>query len=1013
MVISRLMLAFLIVLLFAGSISPQILPVIVKGEQMLSIESGKVNSWLRNEVETWLSTDPFHRVSMIAWLNENYLKNNKITQSRVADHFAAEYNATIRRIGFLPFITADVPCEMIDKIAQEQVVDVLVSAIYPILQLPSVGPQENAAASVGSASFANTTLENSVRSVDGPRVWKMGYTGQGMKIAIIDSGINSSLPDGSLRPDLLFSDGTSKIVNQMDFTDDGDTLDYACWTPTLYGHGTWVAITAAGSGRYSYFSSMYGNITSMGVAPAASIFNLKVFNKSNATQVEWVTAAIDYAVMQGVDVINMSLGDRFGTQDDPFSIAADQAVSDGVVVVTSAGNDGALGFGHLSSPGCAFNVTTVGSVGANNTVSICDDALDPNSSKGPTPDGRTTKPDLVAPGANQVYLAYADGASSRVMVLSGTSFSAPHVSGIAVLVRQAHPDWDPIMVNKALSLSARLNDYIWPLKESERGKGIVSAYGAVLNASAADFSVVSIEPTPPQYSVFQVYHDGMWLDGVRITMNYDVTVARAGAYVNDPYYIIAKVGLKRTSVDDPSREKVVNESTIVVLSVEEQTTKSIAWNETSTMQTGNWRISAFVEPISIYGYYDGWPEDNSKDSTTSEARVLVGDATGSGHVDLFDGIIVASSFGKLEGQDGYKPDANFCNAPDRSTGKQIIDIFDGIIFTSHFNWDIYGPPRGGKSSPRGMVVTTDGSPGVTLDPSEITVFEGEVFSVNVTVTDATDLYGWEFKLYWNKTLLNCTGYTMYTPTEWQGQNQTFGPCLEATFNDTSSRYWQGQAAVYPASSFTGSMTMVTLTFQAMQLGTTSLTLADVKLGNSSGQQIECVFSSGSVSVYYDRYMRSDAATVNGLNAYILNATETASYTYVQQVGQGLGAEFGIRAWVRASNGTEYEVTLDGQTGTPKATVTTTGWGTVNVTQMSMETTFSFVIRVYVRIAGGAWTDKATFTTGQLGKTSLLGTTWSVYYHVSTSYYPQIDRTTARFYWGDASHMSRLQNLQFT
>jgi len=395
----------------------------------------------------------------------------------------------------------------------------------------------------------------------------------------------------------------------------------------------------------------------------------------------------------------------------------------------------------------------------------------------------------------------------------------------------------------------------------------------------------------------------------------------------------------------------------------------------------------------------------TSDFSSTARYVGVGDITGDGVVDIFDAIQLGNAFGTKSGDKRWNPRADL-----NKDGN--VDIFDAILLANNFDRRVRGSEFGESFQPLKGGQMLLGGTNVFVDPSQVTVFKDEFFNVNVGVTDVTDLLGWQFTLYWNRTVLNCTNYVVQIPTEWQDNNQTYGDGLETDYNATHSRFLIAEAGNYPAASFNGSMTLATLTFRALQPGTTSLALSDVKLGNSIGDPVDHTETSGSVDVYHARYMRSDAATINGLNANLLNATETTSYTYAQRIGQGLGASFGIRAWVRASNGTEYEVTLDGQTGTPKATVSSTGWGTVNVTQMSMETTFSLVIRVYVSIEGGAWTNMATFTTTQLGKTSLQETTWSVYYYVSQSYSPRLDRTTARFYWGDASHMSQMQNLQF-
>jgi hypothetical protein len=166
-------------------------------------------------------------------------------------------------------------------------------------------------------------------------------------------------------------------------------------------------------------------------------------------------------------------------------------------------------------------------------------------------------------------------------------------------------------------------------------------------------------------------------------------------------------------------------------------------------------------------------------------------------------------------------------------------------------------------------------------------------------------------------------------------------------------------------------------------------------------------------------MRIDTENVNGLNTYLLNATQTTGSLYVSANASGACyVTCGIRAWVRYSNGTEQEITLDGQTGTPKAQVSrSSGYGmqsnTVSVTQRSLQATDSLVVRVYMDIGGGGWTQAATFTTEQLGAAILTGTTWTVYYYTVAAYFKILDKTYGKYYWGDSAHDSRIQNLKYT
>ncbi|MGD0494435.1 MAG: cohesin domain-containing protein [Candidatus Bathyarchaeia archaeon] len=392
---------------------------------------------------------------------------------------------------------------------------------------------------------------------------------------------------------------------------------------------------------------------------------------------------------------------------------------------------------------------------------------------------------------------------------------------------------------------------------------------------------------------------------------------------------------------------------------------------------------------------------------------LTGDINLDESVDIYDAILFAKAFNSCPGNPNWNASADMNN-------DNCVDIYDAILLAGSFGHSVGG--ASGQSSQIGtpaMGANTmlNAGAAVAVNPSQLTVFKGETFAVSVTITNVNDLSGWEFKLYWNSNLLNCTNAVVQTPTEWQNNTQNFGAGLQPTYNATCARYWMAQAATYPAPSFNGSMNMATLTFQALQPGTTSLTLTDVKLGNSTAQPIACSVSSGSVNVYYGRYMRSDTQTINGLNAYKLNIPESTSSAYVTQSGSGYGASWGIRAWVRHSNGVEQEISLDGQTGTPKAVVWRSSGsgiqgGTVSVAQAGLQQTDSLVIRVYVQVGGSGWTLCATFTTEQLQATTLQATTWTAYYYTYAYYIRPYNWTTSTFYWGTTTYNSRIQNLQF-
>ena len=163
---------------------------------------------------------------------------------------------------------------------------------------------------------------------------RLGYNGSGIKIAILDTGIDST------HPDLV-----GAVTKNVDFVGDGPGDGY--------GHGTHCAGIAAGRGR--------SNKAFVGVAPSAEIFDVKVLSNEGWGEVSDIIAGIEWAVENGANIISMSLG-GWGSPTDPLAEAITRAVERGTVVVVAAGNDGpdflTTGF---TSPACAEKAITVGS----------------------------------------------------------------------------------------------------------------------------------------------------------------------------------------------------------------------------------------------------------------------------------------------------------------------------------------------------------------------------------------------------------------------------------------------------------------------------------------------------------------------------------------------------------------------------------------------------------------------------------------------------------------------------
>lgn len=315
---------------------------------------------------------------------------------------------------------------------------------------------------------------------------QLGLDGAGVGIAVIDSGVAPSHDDLS-DP----ATGAQRVDRFVDFTT-GRQTPY-----DDYGHGTHVAGIIAGNG----FDS--GGARS-GIAPAARLVVLKVLNHKGEGRISDVIAALDYVVSNktalNVRIVNLSVatGVYESYHSDPLTLAARQAVRDGIVVVAAAGNAGrgragSTQYGGITAPGNAPWVLTVGASSHSGTVNRADDSIAAFSSRGPGAIDYGAKPDLVAPGVgiesltdpssrlymvNSPYLLNGTVPTSYLpyMSLSGTSMAAPVVTGTVALMLQANPSLTPNAVKAILQYTAETYQGYDRLTQ---GAGFLNAKGAV------------------------------------------------------------------------------------------------------------------------------------------------------------------------------------------------------------------------------------------------------------------------------------------------------------------------------------------------------------------------------------------------------------------------------------------------------------------------------------------------------------------------------------------------------
>jgi hypothetical protein len=289
-----------------------------------------------------------------------------------------------------------------------------------------------------------------------PELHDLGYSGKGVLITMLDSGyfIHHQAFQNILNEGRLIA--TWDFINGDDDVEDGPDGQR--------NHGTFTFSAVGG----------FAEDTLIGPAYGAQFALAKTEVITSETQIEedyWV-AGIQWADSLGADIVSSSLGymDWYTYQDMDGNTAdctnaADLAVSKGIVVVNSAGNERNTAWYYIIAPADGDSVIAVGAVNLQGELA-------PFSSAGPTYDGRI-KPDVVACGVS-TFCASPDGGYTRV---PGTSLSAPLVAGVCALLLEIHPDWTPIQVREALWTTASQADQ----PDNLFGYGIVNASNASAN----------------------------------------------------------------------------------------------------------------------------------------------------------------------------------------------------------------------------------------------------------------------------------------------------------------------------------------------------------------------------------------------------------------------------------------------------------------------------------------------------------------------------------------------------
>jgi minor extracellular protease Epr len=282
------------------------------------------------------------------------------------------------------------------------------------------------------------TTDWGITDVGAQNSWSSDYTGADIKIAVIDTGVDTDHPDfaATTGAAAAISGGVSEVDYTTSFEDDN-------------GHGTHVA---------GIIGARQNGTGIVGIAPESSIYAVKALGKDGSGYTSDIIAGIDWAIGQGVDIISMSLGSSTGST--ALQNACDTANNDGILVVAAAGNNGSKtttvkSKDTITYPAKYASVIAVGAVDSSNNRAYF-------SSTG-------SELDVVAPGVNILSDKYTGG----TIKMSGTSMATPFVAGDLALLKQANPNYTSTQLRALLESTCK--DLSPTGTDSLYGHGLIQA----------------------------------------------------------------------------------------------------------------------------------------------------------------------------------------------------------------------------------------------------------------------------------------------------------------------------------------------------------------------------------------------------------------------------------------------------------------------------------------------------------------------------------------------------------
>jgi len=468
-------------------------------ENVLSeIPSVKVNTW--EELLWWETTSrDLNRNNIVDWLEE---VEDEYPIGVIYDHQLTEQDFIL-----LGNIGVDVKVN-VDLVNGLLLGTVKAELFETISNLPGVIMVEPYGKVVFYGDVQTPAIKASNSSVYSVGAWDLGFTGKGVNIAIVDTGIDNEHPglDGKYIAgyDAVCSDDALCLASLQE--DDGsfDPDDQNQHGTACAGMATSTGILPSGESSNFTGSAPDADLvdvrigTAVGAGPFENYVLEQEFYESAMDGLNWVIDNKDTAwpgvanESSGIDIISLSWGitsHENGGSDgsDMFSQVLDEATLAGVTVSVAAGNDGSNNDG-LSGMGSSSLSITVGALDDKNTVDRVDDGIASYSSRGPRRDNNDgnpyneMKPDISAPGTNIIQAEACHASSSCYNRIpgqdaadngysgrgSGTSYATPAVSGVIALIIEANSELDPLEIREILRLTAERKETL----SSADGEGV-------------------------------------------------------------------------------------------------------------------------------------------------------------------------------------------------------------------------------------------------------------------------------------------------------------------------------------------------------------------------------------------------------------------------------------------------------------------------------------------------------------------------------------------------------------